>query len=78
MNDLFSYLFLIGAIQSAALGIGLGLRRENSVANRYLLVILGLFAFNFIKLFIDESGLYRNFSALIYSDASIALLYGPL
>lgn len=78
MNQFFSYIFLIGAFQSALLGIGLALRKDNSVANKYLIIILGLFLFNFIKLFVDESGLYRNFSALIYSDASIALLYGPL
>lgn len=78
MSTAFAIIFLFGAIQSAVLGIGLGLRRENSAANRYLIVILALFAFNFIKLIVDESGLYREFPYLLYSDASIALLYGPL
>jgi len=75
---IFAVIFLIGAVQSTILGIGLGTRKNNSTANRYLTVIIALFAFNLFKLFIDESGLNRSFSALIYTDASIALLYGPL
>ncbi|HSW60715.1 MAG TPA: AraC family transcriptional regulator [bacterium] len=78
MSTGFTIIFLIGAVQSALLATGLALRKENSVANRYLIVILGLFVFNFIKLFVDESGIYKNFSLLIYADASIALMYGPL
>ncbi|HOB70260.1 MAG TPA: AraC family transcriptional regulator [bacterium] len=78
MLNIFAIIFLIGAVQSTILGVGLGIRKENSVANRYLIVILGLFVFNFIKLIVDESGFYRQFSGLIYGDASIALLYGPL
>jgi AraC-like DNA-binding protein len=78
MSTGFTIIFLIGAVQSALLGIGLAFRKENSVANKYLIVILGLFVFNFIKLIVDESGFYRQFSGLIYGDASIALLYGPL
>lgn len=78
MNSIFAVIFLIGAVQSTILGIGLGTRKNNSTANKYLTVIIALFAFNLFKLFIDESGLNRSFSALIYTDASIALLYGPL
>ena len=78
MNSVFAVIFLIGSVQSTILAIGLGTRKNNSTANRYLTVIIALFAFNLFKLFIDESGLNRSFSALIYTDASIALLYGPL
>jgi len=78
MSFTFSVIFLLGAVQSAILAAGLYSRRDNSAPNRYLITILALFTFNLFKLFIDESGLYRDFSHLIYSDASIALLYGPL
>jgi len=78
MSDLFKILFFAGAIQSILLAIGLGLRKENSSANKFLIAILVLFGFNLFKLFIDESGLYRSFPYLLYSDISVALLYGPL
>lgn len=78
MSLTFSVIFLLGAVQSAILAAGLYSRRDNSASNRYLIAILALFTFNLFKLFIDESGLYRDFPYLIYSDASIALLYGPL
>jgi AraC-like DNA-binding protein len=78
MSDLFKILFFAGSIQSILLAIGLGLRKENSSANKFLIMILVLFGFNLFKLFIDESGLYRSFPYLLYSDISVALLYGPL
>ncbi len=78
MSDLFKILFFAGAVQSILLAIGLGLRKENSSANKFLIVILILFGFNLFKLFIDESGLYRSFPYFLYSDISVALLYGPL
>jgi AraC-like DNA-binding protein len=78
MSDLFKILFFAGSIQSILLALGLGLRKENTSANKFLIVILSLFGFNLFKLFIDESGLYKDFPYLLYSDISIALLYGPL
>jgi len=78
MTMIFAIIFLLGALQSAIFAIGLGTRKNNSTANRYLTIIISLFAFNLFKLFIDESGIYHSFSALIYTDASIAFLYGPL
>ncbi len=75
---LLEIIFLIGAGYGFLLIATILLKKNSLPANKYLAILTTLFSLNFIQIYLEDSGFYRSFPHILYADASVALLYGPL
>ena len=78
MTFVLTILFLIGGAQGIFMTIALVTRKDNSLANRILSLLLFIFALNLLSRSLIGFGLYKQFPHLLWTDSSVTLLYGPL
>ncbi len=76
-REISTYIFIIGAAQGILLSVFLFKKKENKTANKFLALMMLVFAFDLLYGVYFLSGLHLEYPQFIGCSASLPYLYGP-